>query len=57
MTVAGQTVANESLCLDTKPITPDYQSGLPVPSTSTLVPKTLDYGHGHGMSSENGKKM
>lgn len=57
MTAAGQTAANESLCLDTKPITPDYQSGLPVPPTSTLVPKTLDYGHGHGMSSEDGKNV
>lgn len=53
MTAAAQTVVNESVCLDTKPAITDYQSSLSAAPTSTLMPKTVDYGHGHGMSSKD----
>lgn len=53
MTAAAQTAVNESVCLDTKPAITDYQSSLSAAPTSTLMPKTVDYGHGHGMSSKD----
>lgn len=35
--------------LDSKSATTDYQPPISAPSISTLMPKTVDYGHGHGM--------
>lgn len=37
--------------LDSKPLTSDYQPPISASSISTLMPKTVDYGHGHGMDS------
>lgn len=53
MTAATKTAVNESAILDTKPATTDYQSSLSAAPTSTLIPKTVDYGHGHGMGSRD----
>lgn len=49
---AQQTTATEPPSWDTKPAATDYQSSLTAP-TSSLIPKTVDYGHGHGMSSKD----
>lgn len=35
--------------LNSKPITADYQPPISASSISTMMPKTVDYGHGHGM--------
>lgn len=44
---AHATTTAESL--DSKPLTTDYQPPISASSISTLMPKTVDYGHGHGM--------
>nr|XP_046229295.1 YLP motif-containing protein 1 isoform X2 [Scatophagus argus] len=45
MTAAAQTAVTVSL--DTKAATTDYQSTFSTTSTPTVIPKTVDYGHGH----------
>ncbi|XP_041814159.1 YLP motif-containing protein 1-like isoform X2 [Chelmon rostratus] len=45
MTAAAQTT--ESVSLDTKPAATVYQSSLSAVPTPTVIPKTVDYGHGH----------
>lgn len=50
MTAAAQTAGNEPATLDSKPVNIDYQPTLTAPPTSTIIPKTVDYGHGHGMN-------
>lgn len=50
MTAAAQTTGPEPATLDAKPVCVDYQPTAPAPST--LMPKTVDYGHGHGTNSE-----
>ena len=50
MSAAAQTAVSESLSWDTKPVTTDYHSSLSAAHTPTVIPKTVDYGHGHGMS-------
>ena len=52
MTAAAQTTPAETLPWDTKPATTDYQPSLPAVPTPSVIPKTVDYGHGHGMSSK-----
>lgn len=52
--MGAQTPVNKSMSLDTKPITTDYQPSLSAAPTSVLIPKTVDYGHGHGMNSKDG---
>lgn len=52
MTAAAQTTGNEPATLDTKPVNIDYQPTLSAPTTSTVIPKTVDYGHGHGMNNK-----
>ncbi|TKS76410.1 YLP motif-containing protein 1 [Collichthys lucidus] len=47
MSAAAQTTVPESMSWDTKPSTTDYQSSLSAIPTSTVIPKTVDYGHGH----------
>lgn len=44
---AHATTTAESL--DSKALTTDYQPPISASSISTLMPKTVDYGHGHGM--------
>lgn len=52
MTAAAHTAPAETLSWDTKPAATDYQPSLPVAPTPSIIPKTVDYGHGHGMSSK-----
>lgn len=52
MTAAAQTAVTESVSWDTKPAATDYQPSLPA-SKPSVIPKTVDYGHGHGMSSKD----
>lgn len=52
MTAAAQTAAPEPVSWDTKPVAPDYHPVLPVAPAATVIPKTVDYGHGHGMRSK-----
>ncbi|CAJ1078091.1 YLP motif-containing protein 1 isoform X3 [Xyrichtys novacula] len=47
MTAAAQTVGAEPASWDTKPPVTNYQSSLPAASTHQVIPKTVDYGHGH----------
>uniref|UniRef100_A0A3B5AEX1 YLP motif-containing protein 1 n=1 Tax=Stegastes partitus TaxID=144197 RepID=A0A3B5AEX1_9TELE len=46
MSVAAQTTANEPASWDSKPAT-DYHPSLPSASIPSMIPKTVDYGHGH----------
>lgn len=48
MTAAAQSTGPEPATNEAKPITVDYQSTAP---PSTIMPKTVDYGHGHGTNS------
>lgn len=50
MTAAAQTAVTEHVSWDTKPAATDYQPAAPRPP---VIPKTVDYGHGHGMSSKD----
>lgn len=50
MTAAAQTAVPKPVSWDTKPAATDYQPSLSKPS---MIPKTVDYGHGHGMCSKN----
>lgn len=52
MTAAAQTAGNEPATLDPKSVNIDHQSTLSAPTTSTVIPKTVDYGHGHGMNNK-----
>lgn len=47
MTASAHTTPAESL--DSKSMTTDYQPPISASSISTLMPKTVDYGHGHGL--------
>ncbi|XP_047243145.1 YLP motif-containing protein 1 isoform X2 [Girardinichthys multiradiatus] len=50
MTAAVQTTATESVSWESKPAAAavvDYQSSLPASANPPLIPKTVDYGHGH----------
>ncbi|KAM9840266.1 uncharacterized protein ylpm1 [Aulostomus maculatus] len=47
MTAAAQVAPNETLSWDTKPVAADYQPSLPAASVPSVIPKTVDYGHGH----------
>lgn len=52
MTAASHTAVTEPVSWDTKSAATDYQPSLtaaPLP----VIPKTVDYGHGHGMSGKN----
>lgn len=51
MTAAAQTATTEPVSWDTKTAT-DYQPVLPAAPSASVIPKTVDYGHGHGMSSK-----
>lgn len=53
MSAAAQTAATEPMSWDKKPAAIDYQSVLPAAPTAPVIPKTVDYGHGHGMSSKD----
>lgn len=50
MTAAAQTAVTDPW--DTKPAATDYRSSLSAAPTPPVIPKTVDYGHGHGMSSK-----
>ncbi|XP_070843924.1 YLP motif-containing protein 1 isoform X1 [Chaetodon trifascialis] len=47
MTAAAHTGVTESVSLDTRPAATVYQSSLSVAPTPIVIPKTVDYGHGH----------
>ncbi|XP_051265972.1 YLP motif-containing protein 1 isoform X2 [Dicentrarchus labrax] len=47
MTAAAKTTVTESASWDSKPSATDYQSSLSAAPTPTVMPKTVDYGHGH----------
>ncbi|XP_041660360.1 YLP motif-containing protein 1 isoform X3 [Cheilinus undulatus] len=47
MSAAAQTTATEATSWTTKPAVTDYQSSLPAASSLQVIPKTVDYGHGH----------
>ncbi|XP_068609719.1 YLP motif-containing protein 1-like [Brachionichthys hirsutus] len=47
MTAAAQTSLTEALSLDTRSAATGYKSTLPAAPTPTVIPKTVDYGHGH----------
>ncbi|GLD59817.1 YLP motif-containing protein 1 isoform X1 [Lates japonicus] len=47
MSAAAQTAATEPMSWDKKPAAIDYQSVLPAAPTAPVIPKTVDYGHGH----------
>ncbi|XP_035474079.2 YLP motif-containing protein 1 isoform X2 [Scophthalmus maximus] len=46
MTAAAQTATTEPVSWDTKTAT-DYQPVLPAAPSASVIPKTVDYGHGH----------
>lgn len=46
MTAAAQSTGPEPATIDAKPVSVDYQAAAPPPSA--IMPKTVDYGHGHG---------
>lgn len=46
MTAAAQSTGPEPATIDAKPVGVDYKPTAPPPST--IMPKTVDYGHGHG---------
>lgn len=50
---AVQTPTAEPASWDLKPPLKDYSSTVQAPPT--VIPKTLDYAHGHGMSSKEKK--
>ncbi|XP_040919826.1 YLP motif-containing protein 1 isoform X2 [Toxotes jaculatrix] len=47
MTAAAQTTSTEPVPWDTKPAATDYQPVLPAAPPAPVIPKTVDYGHGH----------
>ncbi|XP_068610149.1 YLP motif-containing protein 1-like [Brachionichthys hirsutus] len=47
MTAAAQTSLTEALSLDTRSAATGYKATLPAAPTPTVIPKTVDYGHGH----------
>lgn len=49
MTAAAQSTGPEPTSIDAKPVSVDYQATAPSPAT--IMPKTVDYGHGHGTNS------
>lgn len=49
MSAAVQSAAPESASWESKPAV-DYQSSLSASAKPAVIPKTVDYGHGHGMS-------
>lgn len=50
MTASAQTATTGAAPWDKKPAATDYK---PVfPTMASVIPKTVDYGHGHGMSSK-----
>lgn len=51
MSAAAQTATTEPVSWDTKPAATDYQQILSAAPTASIIPKTVDYGHGHGMKS------
>lgn len=56
MTASVHTTATAE-ALNSKPITADYQPPISASSISTLMPKTVDYGHGHGMDNTQTLKL
>ncbi|XP_030261795.1 YLP motif-containing protein 1-like isoform X1 [Sparus aurata] len=44
---AAKTASNECVSWDTQPATTDNHPSLSSASTPTVIPKTVDYGHGH----------
>ena len=50
---AAKTASNECVSWDTRPATTDNHPSFSSASTPTVIPKTVDYGHGHGMSIRN----
>ncbi|XP_068199244.1 YLP motif-containing protein 1 isoform X2 [Antennarius striatus] len=47
MTAAAQTSVTEAMSLDARSAATGYQSALSAAPTPTVIPKTVDYGHGH----------
>ncbi|XP_044026105.1 YLP motif-containing protein 1 isoform X3 [Siniperca chuatsi] len=47
MTASSQTAVTEPVSWDTKPAATDYQPSLTAAPTLPVIPKTVDYGHGH----------
>ncbi|XP_034555005.1 YLP motif-containing protein 1 isoform X3 [Notolabrus celidotus] len=47
MTAAAKTPGTEPASWDTTPVVTNYQTSLPAVSTHQVIPKTVDYGHGH----------
>uniref|UniRef100_A0A673BTQ4 YLP motif-containing protein 1 n=1 Tax=Sphaeramia orbicularis TaxID=375764 RepID=A0A673BTQ4_9TELE len=47
MSASAQAAINETVSWDTKPAATDYQPSHPPAATPALIPKTVDYGHGH----------
>lgn len=48
----AQIGVNEPVSWETKPASTQYQPSLPGASMPPVIPKTVDYGHGHGKSSK-----
>nr|XP_020472986.1 YLP motif-containing protein 1 [Monopterus albus] len=47
MSAVAHTSKTDPVSWDTKPAATDYQPVLPAAPTAPLIPKTVDYGHGH----------
>ena len=52
MSAAAQTASTEPGSWDNTPAATRYQTSLSA-ATPSVMPKTVDYGHGHGMSSKD----
>lgn len=52
MSAAAKAPGAEPASWDTKPAVTSYQPPLSAVPTHQVIPKTVDYGHGHGMSSK-----
>ena len=50
MSAAALTAATEPVSWDSKHSARDYQPSLPAAPTASVIPKTVEYGHGHGKS-------
>lgn len=53
MSLSGQVATNEPISWDAT----DYQSSLEAAATTTVVPKTVDYAHGHGRTNNESQHV
>ncbi|KAM4633124.1 uncharacterized protein ylpm1 isoform 2-T2 [Polymixia lowei] len=52
MVASGQPASSDPVAWDSKPPAASYQTSVPAAPTGPVIPKTVDYGHGHGTTVE-----